>query len=57
MKENPGVGGHFGCYAATFEALASGSEMPVDGEKARHNLAIIEAARQATGERRAIGVE
>lgn len=57
VKENPGVGGHFGCYAATFEALASGSEMPVNGEKARHNLAIIEAARQATGERRAIGVE
>ena len=57
VKENPGVGGHFGCYAATFEALASGSEMPVTGEQARHNLAIIEAARQATGERRAIGVE
>ena len=57
VKENPGVGGHFGCYAATFEALAGGSEMPVNGEKARHNLAIIEAARKATGERRAIGVE
>ena len=57
VKENPGVGGHFGCYAATFEALASGSEMPVTGEQGRHNLAIIEAARQATGERRAIGVE
>ncbi len=56
IKESPGIGGHFGCYAAVFDALATGSEMPVPGEQARHNLAIVEAARQATDERRAIEV-
>jgi predicted dehydrogenase len=49
--------GHAGFFAAAYEALANGSEMPVTGEQARHNLAIIEAARQATEERRAIEVE
>ena len=43
--------GHIGFFAAVFEALASGSEMPITGEQARHNLAIIEAARRATDTR------
>ena len=46
--------GHAGFFAATFEALATGAKVPVTGENARRNLAIIEAARQATIERRAV---
>jgi len=46
--------GHAGYFKATFAALAQGAALPITGEMARHNLAIIEAARQATGERRAI---
>lgn len=46
--------GHIGFFSAVFEALANGSEMPITGEQARHNLAIIEAARRATDARCAI---
>lgn len=56
---SPGERGAIGhrCYfAATFEALANGSELPVSGQQGRHILAIIEAARKATVERRAIEV-
>ena len=49
--------GHAGFFAAAFEALAAGTRMPVTGEEARHNLAIIEAARRASAERRAVEVE
>ena len=49
--------GHVGFFAATFDALASGAELPIDGQHGRHNLAIIEAARKATEERRAIDLE
>ena len=41
-------------FAATFQALADGSDPPVTGRDGRHNLAIIEAARKATEERKAI---
>lgn len=46
--------GHAGYFARTFAALASQGPLPVSGLEARHNLAIIEAARLATTERRAI---
>ena len=46
--------GHSAYLRATFSALARGTGMPITGEMARHNLAIIEAARQATEARRAI---
>ncbi len=46
--------GHAGYFARTFAALAQQSPLPISGEDARHNLAIIAAARQATTERRAI---
>ena len=49
--------GHTGFFATAFEALASDSQMPITGEQARHNLAIIEGARRATEERRAIDLE
>ena len=49
--------GHGGFFAATFDALATGSEVPISGEHGRHNLAIIEAAHRATEERRAIDLE
>ena len=55
--QSKGIPGHVGFFAATFEALASGSEMPVQGEQGRHNLAIIEAARRASEQRRAIDLE
>ena len=49
--------GHGGFFAATFDALASDKELPINGKHGRHNLAIIEAARLATEERRAIDLE
>ena len=49
--------GHGGFFAATFDALVTGSEMPITGGHGRHNLAIIEAAHRATEERRAIDLE
>jgi predicted dehydrogenase len=49
--------GHIGFFAAVFEALANGSEMPITGEPARHNLAIIEGARRATDARSAIDLK
>jgi UDP-N-acetyl-2-amino-2-deoxyglucuronate dehydrogenase len=49
--------GHAGFFAATLEALAGGTALPVPGEAACHNLAILEAARRASRERRAIAVE
>ena len=52
-----GRAGHANYFAATLKALAAGTEVPVTGEKARHNLAIIHAARQATIERRAVAVD
>ncbi len=51
------VSGHRGFFAQVFAALRAGEPLPVTGEMARHNLAIIEAARQATAERRAVRVE
>ena len=55
-EERKGRIGHAGFFAATFDALSKGKDLPVTGKQARHNLAIIEAARQATVERRAIEV-
>ncbi len=49
--------GHIGFFAATFEALSNGDEMPITGAQARQNLAIIEAARLATDSRRAIDLD
>ena len=46
--------GHAGYFARTFAALAQQGPPPVSGHDARHNLAIVEAARLATAERRAI---
>lgn len=48
--------GHAGYFKATLKALAEGTELPVSGKRARHNLAIIHAARQASAERKAIEV-
>ena len=55
--EDPGIDGHAGLFAAAFDALANGTEMPVTAEQGRHNIAIIEAARKATEERGAVEVE
>lgn len=48
--------GHAGYFAATFNALAENKPLPISAEKAYHNLAIIDAARKATTERRAIEI-
>lgn len=48
--------GHCGYFTATFNALAENKTLPILPEKAYHNLAIIEAARKATTERRAIEI-
>ena len=50
----PDPTGHLGYFAATFEALARQEGVPVSGAQARHNLAIIEAARRATASRCAV---
>ena len=54
LKGSPG---HIGFFSATFEAMANGSEMPVAGEQARHILAVIDAARRASEQRRAVDLE
>ncbi|MCG9126678.1 Gfo/Idh/MocA family oxidoreductase [Candidatus Poribacteria bacterium] len=48
--------GHAGYFTATFNALLENTELPISAEKAYHNLAIINAARKATTERRAIEI-
>ncbi len=48
--------GHAGYFTATFNALAENRPLPISAEKAYHNLAIIDAARRATTERRAIEI-
>lgn len=49
--------GHAAFLRAAFEALEAGAPPPITGVQARHNLAIIEAARRASAERRAVAVE
>ncbi len=49
--------GHAAFLRAALQALEHGRPPPVSGVQARHNLAIIEAARRASLERRAIEVE
>ena len=48
--------GHAGYFTATFNALVENKPLPISAEKAYHNLAIIDAARRATKERRAIEI-
>ena len=54
--ERTDASGHARYFRETFNALADGIELPVSPEMAYHNLAIIEAARKATTERRAIEI-
>ena len=54
--EQQDASGHVRYFTETFNALAADAPLPVPAEKAYHNLAIIEAARQATTERRAIEI-
>ena len=54
--EQQDASGHARYFKETFNALAAGTALPVPAEKAYHNLAIIEAARKATTERRAIEI-
>jgi predicted dehydrogenase len=49
--------GHVGYFAAVFDALAEGRETPVPVEQACHIMAVVEAARRSTAERRAIDVQ
>ena len=53
----PGIQGHVGYFAAVFDALATGSPMPVTLDDALHTLAITEGARLASDERRAVDVQ
>lgn len=48
--------GHGAYFTATFTALAEDRALPIGADKAYHNLAIIDAARRATKERRAIEI-
>ena len=54
--EQSDASGHVRYFTETFNALAADTPLPVPAEKAYHNLAIIEAARKATTERRAIEI-
>ncbi len=54
--ERTDASGHARYFKETFNALAANTTLPVPAEKAYHNLAIIEAARKATTERRAIEI-
>ena len=55
--EQNDASGHVRYFTETFNALAADTALPVPAEKAYHNLAIIEAARKATTERRAIEIQ
>ncbi len=57
MEAQADATGHTGFFRAAFEALANGETAPVDAQAGRRQLAIIEAARRATSERRAVEVE
>ncbi|MBT5711730.1 Gfo/Idh/MocA family oxidoreductase, partial [Candidatus Poribacteria bacterium] len=48
--------GHIAFFGAAFAALRSGDALPVTMSDARRNLAIIEAAREATAARKAVEV-
>jgi predicted dehydrogenase len=48
--------GHANFLRAAFTALDTGGPLPISGAQARHNLAIIEAAREASASRRAVEV-
>jgi predicted dehydrogenase len=48
--------GHVGYFAAVFDSLATGQEMPVPVEQACHIMAVVEAARRSTTERWAIDI-
>lgn len=50
------IRGHEGYFAAVFEALASGTTMPVTVHDARHLMAVVEGARLATDRRCAVDV-
>ena len=54
--ESADASGHVRYFTETFNALAADTVLPVRPEMAYHNLAIIEAARKATTERRAIEI-
>ena len=54
--ERADASGHVRYFTETFNALAADVAVPVRPEMAYHNLAIIEAARKATIERRAIEI-
>ena len=54
--EQKDASGHVRYFTETFNALAADAPLPVPAEKAYHNLAIIESARKATTERRAIEI-
>jgi hypothetical protein len=47
---------HAGYFAATFEALLAGAELPVPAAAARQTLSIIDAALEASRERRAVEI-
>jgi len=49
--------GHAAFLLAAFRALDAGTALPIAPEQAFHNLAIIDAARRASAERRAIEVD
>ncbi len=49
--------GHGAYLRAAVEALERGGPMPITAAQARHNLAIIEAARQASAQRRGMEVD
>ena len=48
--------GHAGYFKGTFTALTNNQPLPVTGYHAHHNLALIDAARRASKERRAIEI-
>ena len=54
--ERTDASGHARYFMETFNAIAAGTAVPVRPEMAYHNLSIIEAARKATTERRAIEI-
>ena len=49
--------GHAGYFVETIQALANGRNLPITGQKARQNLAIIEGVRRASKVRKSVDLQ
>ena len=56
-KSSKSFEGHTGYFVETIQALVNGNSLPITGQKARQNLAIIEGVRKASRERKCVDLQ